>query len=504
MGQHNLTANNKVSTIELPHTNSASMGSPSICVRRGLQFGQRMPKPDVAIIMPILNEGLELEERLAQHKERYRLGYLIVVVDGGSSDASETIARQYADVYVRSARGRATQMNAGADALIALKIAITTLLFLHADTELPACATDEIRARTSAGYRWGRFDVQIIGGSKTVGSSRELTFINQPWSLNLISFMMNWRSRLSGIATGDQAIFVLQSEFEAIGGYAVQALMEDIALSRALSLRGPPANLHAKVCTSGRRWETHGTVKTILNMWRLRLLYFFGTDANSLAAAYGYKIRATADIAIMAKAPIAGLAKTRLIPLLGANGAARAHRQMLLKTLATARWASTGVLTLWCASDINHRLFQLLHKRFGLPLALQQEGDLGIRMSTISKTHFAQFAHRSLIIVGTDCPYLEPRHLELVAQKLQTLDVVFIGANDGGYVLVGLRKHTPEIFESISWSTEKVMQQTLAQLQKSGRSFTVIESLADIDTPDDWQQLPTERLKLFSQIGSMQ
>ncbi len=504
MGQHNLIPTNKVSAIEVPYVNAASLSSPSICVRPGIQFGQLMPKPDVAIIMPILNEGLELEERLAQHKERYRLGYLLVVVDGGSSDASETIARQYADVYVRSARGRATQMNAGADALIALKIAIPTLLFLHADTELPTGAIGEIRARISAGYRWGRFDVQIIADSKAVGSSRKLTVTNQPWSLNLVSFMMNWRSRVSGIATGDQAIFVLQSEFQAIGGYPVQALMEDVALSKVVGSRGRPANLRAKVFTSGRRWETHGTAKTILNMWRLRFSYFFGTDTNSLAAAYGYKIRATADIAVMSKAPIAGLAKTRLIPLLGANGAARAHRQMLLKTLATARWASTGALTLWCASDINHRLFQLLHKRFGLPLRNQPEGDLGIRMSSISKTHFAQFPSRSLIIVGTDCPYLEPRHFELVAQKLQTVDVVFIGANDGGYVLVGLRKHTTEIFESISWSTEKVMQQTLAQLQASARSFTIIESLTDIDAPDDWQQLPSERLKLFSEIGSLQ
>ncbi len=469
---------------------------PSIRVRPDL-IRQLDRRSEVAIIMPILNEGDALAIRLKQLIERHGKNCVLVIVDGGSHDASEAIARRYADIYVRSARGRAAQMNAGADALLALNIHVKTLLFLHADTELPRNALDAICQKIANGDSWGRFDVQIVSSEVSMSATSPSRTDHQPWSLMLVSQMMNWRSRLTSIATGDQAIFVLRKEFEAVGGYAPQALMEDIALSKILRSRNRPANLREKVRTSGRRWETHGVLKTILIMWRLRFLYFRGADPNQLATAYGYQSRAVANIAVMAKAPIAGEAKTRLIPLLGPNGAARAHRQMLLKTLATARWASIGTIKLWCASHLNHRLFRLLNQRFGVPLVLQPSGDLGVRMGGIANTHFAQSPNRPLIIVGTDCPYLEPKHFEVVAQNLQNLDVVLIGANDGGYVLIGMRRYIPEIFTSISWSTHLVLQQTIAQLNATDCRFAVIESLDDIDTPDDWQTLPRQRVKLF-------
>jgi rSAM/selenodomain-associated transferase 2/rSAM/selenodomain-associated transferase 1 len=468
-------------------------------------FSQRdRPLPDIAIIMPVLNEGLDIIAKLARHQDRHQNGYWLVIVDGSEIkdqlDANNKTLSQFADVYVRSPRGRAAQMNAGADALIALKIKPKILLFLHADTELPDNALNEIRQHIHSGFSWGRFDVKIIDDDKNTFANRHSTHHKAPWTFNLIGAMMNWRSRLTSIATGDQAIFVLRREFEAVGGYPVQSLMEDIALSLTLRARRRPANLRSKVRTSGRRWTTHGTVQTILTMWRLRWLYSRGVDPSVLATAYGYKTRAVADVAIMARAPLAGQAKTRLIPLLGPQGAARAHRKMLLKTIATARWASTGALTLWCASDIHGRFFSLLNQRFGLPLIAQPHGNLGVRMGAISRNHFRVDQQRPLIIVGTDCPYLTPQHFDQVAQKLQTVDVVFIGANDGGYVLIGLGKHIPEVFASIEWSTEQVLTQSIAQLKTVGASFCVLESLSDIDTPDDWQQLAPQRLKLFPEI----
>jgi rSAM/selenodomain-associated transferase 2 len=159
-------------------------------------------------------------------------------------------------------------MNAGAAAAHG-----DVLLFLHADTRLPENADRLVRdglART--GGTWGRFDVCIEGGGL----------------LGVVSFMMNGRSRLTGIATGDQAMFVARVAFEATGGFPPIALMEDVALSARLKRLGQPLCLRARVNTSPRRWRKHGILRTILLMWRLRLAYYFGADPAKLARAYGY------------------------------------------------------------------------------------------------------------------------------------------------------------------------------------------------------------------------
>lgn len=191
----------------------------------------------------------------------------IVVVDGGSADATVTLARSLADRVISSARGRAIQMNAGARAT-----GHPLLLFLHADTRIQPAAVEAARqslART--GRRWGRFDVAIEGRS--------------PW-LALIAWAMNQRSRLTGIATGDQAIFVARDLFERVGGFPEQPLMEDIALTSALRRIERPLCLRDKVVTSGRRWERHGVVRTVVGMWRLRWAYWRGTDPHVLATRY--------------------------------------------------------------------------------------------------------------------------------------------------------------------------------------------------------------------------
>ena len=164
-------------------------------------------------------------------------------------------------------RGRARQMNAGARAASA-----STLLFLHADTTLPAGALASVCEQMSVGpHAWGRFDVQISG---------------RAGMLRVIAACMNWRSRVTGIATGDQAIFVRREAFDAVGGYPDQPLMEDIELSARLLRLGRPLCLPAKVVTSGRRWEQRGVWRTILLMWSLRLLYWLGVPAARLASAY--------------------------------------------------------------------------------------------------------------------------------------------------------------------------------------------------------------------------
>jgi len=222
----------------------------------------------LSIVMPVLDEAAEIEAALSALAPYRRRGVEVIVVDGGSSDVTPEIARPFADRVIEAARGRSLQMNAGAAVARG-----DVLLFLHADTQLPENADRLLLdGLARSGRAWGRFDVRIDGGGL----------------LRLISLMMNTRSRLTGIATGDQAIFMTRAAFESAGGFPPIALMEDVALSARLKRIGRPCALCARVTTSARLWRRHGTLRTVLLMWRLRLRFFFGTDPAKLARVYGY------------------------------------------------------------------------------------------------------------------------------------------------------------------------------------------------------------------------
>jgi rSAM/selenodomain-associated transferase 2 len=222
----------------------------------------------LSIVMPVLNEATEIVSALAA-LARYRTrGVEVIVADGGSRDGTVDLARPLADRVVTAPRGRSLQMNAGAAAANC-----DILLFLHADAQLPANADRLVLdGLAHSGRVWGRFDVCINGGGL----------------FGLISFAMNWRSRLTGIATGDQAMFVTAAAFATAGGFPAIALMEDVALSAKLKRTGKPLALRARVATSPRRWRKHGTLRTVLLMWRLRLEFFLGADPAKLAQSYGY------------------------------------------------------------------------------------------------------------------------------------------------------------------------------------------------------------------------
>ncbi len=219
----------------------------------------------LSVIVPVWNEAAGIEAALRRLAPYRAQGAELIVVDGGSSDATVARARPLVDQVLRSARGRAAQMNAGAQ-----QARGTVLLFLHADTVLPAAAGAMLVAAL-AHHHWGRFDVTIDGAHPM---------------LRVVAALMNLRSRLTGIATGDQAIFVRRQAFGAVGGYAALPLMEDIELCKRLKRIGPPASLYARVVTSGRRWEKHGVWRTIFLMWRLRLAYFCGADPHRLERIY--------------------------------------------------------------------------------------------------------------------------------------------------------------------------------------------------------------------------
>ena len=225
------------------------------------------PMTPLSIIIPVLDEAPGIVAALAALAPARLRGAEVVVVDGGSRDRTRELAAPIADQVIEAPRGRAMQMNAGARASRG-----EVLLFLHADTTLPvdadrlACAGLE-----RSGQQWGRFDVAISGADPL---------------LPLVAFFMNVRSRWSGVATGDQAIFVRREAFEGVGGFPEIPLMEDVALSKALRARSRPLCLRERVLTSGRRWERGGTLRTIVLMWRLRLAYALGADPHRLARRY--------------------------------------------------------------------------------------------------------------------------------------------------------------------------------------------------------------------------
>jgi len=221
----------------------------------------------LSVVMPALNEAAGMGAALQALAPLLARGAQLIVADGGSSDTTTALAQAGGAQLVNAPRGRALQMNAGA-----AQARGDVLLFLHADTTLPADADELIREALAGGSQvWGRFDVAITG---------------RPRMLKLIAALMNLRSRRTGIATGDQAMFMTRAAFEAVGGFPVQPLMEDIEMSRRLLHLSRPACLRAKVQTSGRRWENRGVGRTVLLMWRLRWAYWRGAAPERLAELY--------------------------------------------------------------------------------------------------------------------------------------------------------------------------------------------------------------------------
>jgi rSAM/selenodomain-associated transferase 2 len=222
----------------------------------------------LSVIIPVIDEADGIEALLAALSPYRNRGAELIVVDGGSQDGTPARARALADHVYAAPRGRAVQMNAGRAVACG-----SVLLFLHADTRLPDNADTLILDGLAKSRRvWGRFDIRF--------DRRGLP--------SLVAGMMNLRSRLTGIATGDQALFVTRVAFDSVGGFPQIALMEDVALSAKLKRISRPLCIRARATTSSRRWRKHGTLRTIFLMWRLRLAYFFGADPARLAQRYGY------------------------------------------------------------------------------------------------------------------------------------------------------------------------------------------------------------------------
>ena len=220
----------------------------------------------VSIIVPVLNEGEQLAQRLGALQSLRRQEFELIVVDGGSSDDSAAIARRWADVVLQTQAGRARQMNAGAGVARG-----RWLLFLHVDTRLPGSMPRWVARNQSQHAAWGFFPLRLTG---------------QRWPFRLIERAINWRSRFTRVATGDQCLWVRRDLFRQLGGFGELPLREDVALSKRLRRRARPLLWSDPVVTSSRRWESRGIWRTVLLMWWLRLLYTFGVSTHYLRRLY--------------------------------------------------------------------------------------------------------------------------------------------------------------------------------------------------------------------------
>ena len=220
----------------------------------------------LSIVIPALEEESALPLLLGDLQPLRERGAEIIVADGGSNDGTVAAARALADIVLAAPRGRALQLNAGA-----ARARGELLLFLHADSRVPPPGVAAIAALADAAPRWGFFRVRLRGASRWLG---------------VVARCMAWRSRLSGIATGDQGLFVPRALFAAVGGYPAQPLMEDIEICLRLRRHGAPLAHPAFIESSGRRWDRDGALATILLMWRLRLCYCLGADPAALHEAY--------------------------------------------------------------------------------------------------------------------------------------------------------------------------------------------------------------------------
>jgi rSAM/selenodomain-associated transferase 2 len=221
----------------------------------------------LSIIIPVRNEAQTIVDCLQALQSLRKAGHQIIVVDGGSNDGTRNLANPHCDLLLDSQPGRAKQMNCGA-----ASAAGDLLLFLHADTRLPENALVCLENQTAeTDFVWGRFDVQLDASGRL---------------LRIIAWAMNWRSRLTGIATGDQAIFVRRASFESLQGFADIVLMEDVELSGRLRRLARPVCIREQVVVSARRWKQQGVIATVILMWRLRWLYFFGADPERLLQLY--------------------------------------------------------------------------------------------------------------------------------------------------------------------------------------------------------------------------
>lgn len=439
---------------------------------------------EIGVVIPAVDEAEHLPG-LLRDLSRLGLGSVVLVADGGSGDGTVAAARAGGAMVMRSRRGRARQMNAGA-ALLRTR----WLLFLHADSRVGGEALRAVEAHVRGGRRRAAHFGLLIS--------------HPDFYYRLIEGGQRVRERLSGLVYGDQGLLIRRDRFFGTGPFPDVPVMEDVMLNRRLRGEGGLVRLPASISTSARRYEEEGRVRGWLRNVRLMSRFLAGGEPRKLAAGYpvrraggGAEIAGSragagrATLLVFAKAPRPGEVKTRLARSLGPDGApayekAAALYRRMARTVVDAVADAPATLTVcYDPPDAEAEVRDWLGpapRRYWR----QGDGDLGDRMSRMF-ARACQDARRAAVI-GTDTPAVDARTIARALAALDTADVVLGPSRDGGYYLMALRGWSgshPSLFAGIGWSTESVLAETAARARGLGLRVTFLELETDIDTAGD-------------------
>jgi rSAM/selenodomain-associated transferase 2/rSAM/selenodomain-associated transferase 1 len=422
-----------------------------------------------SVIIPTLNE----EEAIGRCLDAVRdidPAVEIIVADGGSTDRTVELAENHGVVVCRCSRGRGRQMNAGASLAKG-----DVLLFLHADTFLPAGAFNRLSSILTEDH----VELGVFG----------LTFDMKHWLLGL-----GLLERLSVIGPkwlrfGDSSITIRRDFFRSLGGFPDQPLFEDLELLRRAARRTRIERIPMKVTTSARRFIDNGVVRQLARNVYYTARYFFGTPPEDLAAEYerGNRRLDRKSLLMMVRYPEPGKVKSRLAAEVGSEQAAGIYRTCaeILFSAATALPEAIRKYVYCAAAGDSKRIASWTDGRFHC--IGQPEGDLATRLERGFATAFKQGATKA-VLVASDVPGISSPVLEQAFNALARHDVVIGPSTDGGYYLIGLKRRQPQLFRNITWSTAVVLDQTLKAAEKSGLSVFLLPPLQDIDTADDWRR----------------
>lgn len=427
---------------------------------------------ELGVVIPALEEAAALPALLSD-LSRLVLRSTVLVVDGGSRDATVRVARAGGARVLRSVRGRARQMNAGATFLEA-----PWLLFLHADSRICDRALAAI--------------TRHVRGDESHAGYFNLAFSHPHWFYRMVERSQRLRERWLGLIYGDQGLLIRREHFFAAGAFPDEPLMEDVRLNRRLLREGRLHPLPATVNTSPRRYEEEGRWRALLRNTRLIARLFAGADPTSLAIAYPPRRVSTpqppraaagnATLLVFAKAPRPGAVKTRLARTLGDDRAAELYRRMGRAIVEQVARAPAKIAVCHAPDDAEDEMRSWLGG-IGARFWPQGAGDLGARMSRMFDRAFE--GSDRVVVIGTDTPATDGGTIRRALDALDSADVVLGPSTDGGYYLMGLRLPRPGLFAGISWSTSSVFQETTAHARSLGLDVTFLEVESDVDTAAD-------------------
>ncbi len=416
--------------------------------------------PCLSVIIPVLNEALTLPRALASLEQKALAGMVeVITVDGGSEDGTRDILESTPWLnMMECSPGRAGQMNAGAAVAHG-----KALLFLHADTILENGWFEEA---TSA----------LSQPDFTFGVYRFRMDDPRP-AARIIEAGVFLRNHLLRLPYGDQGLLIRQALFHQLGGFADMPLMEDVEIIDRARRYGRLTLMRRAAVSSSRRWQQDGFFRRSIRNLRTLARYRLGTDPRRLAESYAGN---RASLVLLAKYPDAGRVKTRLGQTIGMEAACEVHRELTESTWA-AMTGCAAFQALWIAMDPPDRR-NAYRSWFGPGprLVPQAEGDLGMRMQALMRDLMDRGFGR-VVLIGSDCPGLNADRLNRAAGELRKHDLVLGPTEDGGYYLIGVNRIHPELFRGISWSTDRVLQQTLARARGLGLRIRLLPRLMDVD-----------------------